>query len=676
MKPLKVLSLFDGISCGMIALERAGISIDTYQAWEIEPSAIKISQAHYPNIIQNGDVLKTDFTSFQDYDLLMGGSPCFAEGTMIKTIEGFKEIQDIKVGDMVLTHTGTYKKVYDTMNRTANNYCIVTGENMEKIVCTPNHPFYTKTMNRKYEKSKYKRKLSEECSWTPVEHFKKIKNTRNEIQTHTYLCSVTDTIEQYPTYNGTEMKVNQFVTQIKNELDLQDENLWYIIGRYLGDGWLKYKYKKNKKLLSGVVICCGKDEEKELEEKVKATNLHYYKNEERTTFRFTIINLELATYLLQFGQGAKNKHLIKDVYFLPSNLMKHFLNGYLDADGYYTTNTRTYVSVSKQLAYGIKYLINKHYNKPCGLHIENARTHTIENRKVQGSNTYLGISPIEDKKQKHYFVEDNYIFTPYKNVEYINEPIKVYNFSVEEDESYTANGIVVHNCTNWSCAKNHTAKEKKELYINEGMGWELFKQYKRCLDEAQPTYFLYENNYRISQNIIDNISLELGVQPILIDSALVSAQRRKRLYWTNIPNVTQPEDLGILLRDIYQPDPSLVKTDIRILHTAIETPNYVKYDLLQKGNWSQQDRLYYLDGKAPTIPKSRTKTKCNILLDKSDLSTYKQISVLEAERCQTLPDNYTNVEGLTETQRFEAIGNGWTVNVITHILNNLKDVIK
>lgn len=231
-------------------------------------------------------------------------------------------------------------------------------------------------------------------------------------------------------------------------------------------------------------------------------------------------------------------------------------------------------------------------------------------------------------------------------------------------------------CTNWSCAKNHTAKAKKELYINEGMGWELFKQYKRCLDEAQPAYFLYENNYRISQNIIDNISLELGVQPILIDSALVSAQRRKRLYWTNIPNVTQPEDLGILLKDIYSFDPSLVKTDARILNSAIETPNYVKYDLLQKGNWSQQDRLYYLDGKAPTIPKSRTKTKCNILLDKNDLSTYKQISVLEAERCQTLPDNYTNVEGLTETQRFEAIGNGWTVDIIAHILKNLKDVIK
>ena len=92
-------------------------------------------------------------------------------------------------------------------------------------------------------------------------------------------------------------------------------------------------------------------------------------------------------------------------------------------------------------------------------------------------------------------------------------------------------------CTNWSCAKNHTAKVKKELYINEGEGWELFKQYARALEEAKPKYFLYENNYRISKNIVAAITSILGVEPIMIDSALVSAQRRKRLYWTNIPNV-------------------------------------------------------------------------------------------------------------------------------------------
>lgn len=226
-------------------------------------------------------------------------------------------------------------------------------------------------------------------------------------------------------------------------------------------------------------------------------------------------------------------------------------------------------------------------------------------------------------------------------------------------------------CTNWSCSKNHTAKVKKEMFINEGIGWELFKEYVRALKEAKPKYFLYENNYRMPQNIMENITLELGVDPIMIDSATVSAQRRKRLYWTNIPNVTQPEDKGLTLKDVFIYDANLIKHDERIAETAVFTPNYVKYDLLHKGHYSQAYRLYYLDGKSPTIPRCRTETKCNILLDKSDVTTYKIISPIEAERLQTLPDNYTL--GVPKTRRFEAIGNGWTVDVIAHILKGIKE---
>ena len=73
---MKVLSLFDGISCGMVALERAGIPVERYVAYEIEPNAIKISEKNYPMIEHCGDVTKADFTQYQGFDLLIGGSPC------------------------------------------------------------------------------------------------------------------------------------------------------------------------------------------------------------------------------------------------------------------------------------------------------------------------------------------------------------------------------------------------------------------------------------------------------------------------------------------------------------------------------------------------------------------------------------------------------------------------
>lgn len=73
---MKVLSLFDGISCGRAALERAGIPVERYVAYEIEPNVIKISKKNYPQIEQCGDVFAADFTQFKGFDLLIGGSPC------------------------------------------------------------------------------------------------------------------------------------------------------------------------------------------------------------------------------------------------------------------------------------------------------------------------------------------------------------------------------------------------------------------------------------------------------------------------------------------------------------------------------------------------------------------------------------------------------------------------
>lgn len=73
---MKVLSLFDGISCGKVALERAGIQIEEYVAFEIDKYAIKISKKNHPDIIQRGDVAKADFSEFEGFDIVIGGSPC------------------------------------------------------------------------------------------------------------------------------------------------------------------------------------------------------------------------------------------------------------------------------------------------------------------------------------------------------------------------------------------------------------------------------------------------------------------------------------------------------------------------------------------------------------------------------------------------------------------------
>lgn len=101
-------------------------------------------------------------------------------------------------------------------------------------------------------------------------------------------------------------------------------------------------------------------------------------------------------------------------------------------------------------------------------------------------------------------------------------------------------------CTSWSIAR--MGRETQP----EGIGWELFDNYLIAWNKFRPEYFLYENNKSMAGPIREQITAELGVEPILINSARVSAQNRQRLYWTNIPGVKQPEDRGIVLQDILE----------------------------------------------------------------------------------------------------------------------------
>jgi DNA (cytosine-5)-methyltransferase 3A len=196
----------------------------------------------------------------------------------------------------------------------------------------------------------------------------------------------------------------------------------------------------------------------------------------------------------------------------------------------------------------------------------------------------------------------------------------------------------------------------------------LFWEYVRLLKELKPKYFLLENVV-MKKDWADVISNELGVEPIEINSNLVSAQNRRRFYWTNIPNVEQPKDKGILLRDIIYDDSYKVFTDERITKTKKITKNYIKWDLSGKKYWSQQDRAYFKEKKICTLPKAQPSSKLNIVLDYEN-DIYRRIHPIEAERCQNVPDNYTS--GVSDNKRLEMIGNGWTVDVIAHIFKNIK----
>ena len=213
-----------------------------------------------------------------------------------------------------------------------------------------------------------------------------------------------------------------------------------------------------------------------------------------------------------------------------------------------------------------------------------------------------------------------------------------------------------------SCQNLSIAGNRKGLQGDES---KLFFEYLRALQEIKPKYFLLENNASMTKENKDLISQYMGCQPILINSELVSAQVRKRLYWTNIPNIEQPKNQNKFLKDIVQP-----REDKRDFEC---TERFKAKKVGTLAHKKAHGGVRTLEQKSKTLTCGQQISNSGATTIKYGEDSYYIPTPLECERLQTLPDNYT--EGLSKTQRYKCIGNGWTVDVIAHIFKHYKKAV-
>jgi DNA (cytosine-5)-methyltransferase 3A len=206
----------------------------------------------------------------------------------------------------------------------------------------------------------------------------------------------------------------------------------------------------------------------------------------------------------------------------------------------------------------------------------------------------------------------------------------------------------------------------------KGLGFDdprsqLFFEYVRLLGALKPRWFLLEN-VRMKQHDQNIITALLGVAPVKINSADFSAQNRERLYWTNIP-VAPSVDRGILLADILE-----IQGDVDRDKSYCIDANYHKGGNLKSYAKGRRQLVFPVREKSNTLrvggrgspPEAKQCWDSFAMRD----GTFRKLTVTECERLQTLPDGYT--EGVSNTQRYRAIGNGWTVDVIAHILRGIQ----
>ena len=240
----------------------------------------------------------------------------------------------------------------------------------------------------------------------------------------------------------------------------------------------------------------------------------------------------------------------------------------------------------------------------------------------------------------------------------------------------TVDGVKITSLEQYLELKNNGFEFKGESY--------LFWEYIRLLNEIKPKYFLLENVV-MKKEWEDIITEAMGVEPILINSSLVSAQNRRRLYWTNIPNVEQPEDRGIklvdILEDIDMVNPSAVRG--RRLNKATILGRRLNDDGKREDNNKSIPITQCLEVRATNTDKSNcltTVSKDNVLTImpigrhpdafKNKLP-FRYYTVKEYCRLQTVPDDYFG-DVISESQIKKALGNGWTVDVIAHIFSYIK----
>lgn len=442
---MKYVSIFSGIEAATVAWQPLGWEPLAFS--EIDPFPSTVLQHHYPDIPNLGDITKIDWNPYKGQaDLVVGGSPCFPQGTLILTSEHLKPIEEIKVGDMVLTHRNRWRRVTATGSKIADTI-VLRGNGVSSLECTPNHPFYART--RVHRESGYGYEYKQE--WIPA----------------------TDMVgRQWLNMNAATEPLP--VPALPDGVSLTEPFL-RLIGTWLSLG--------------------------------QSSSLPAFRFDSRSINRWV---------MKQFG--GKEKHIPSWVYGLSENLRISLLEGYfqrMDSVRYAQPCS------GMQLLVGMKILAAGAGYRSSILYEENPSIHSTGTYRIK-----FNTSPIDSDD----FDDDGYWGrVNEKTVGRSN--VLVYNLEVEDDHSYVAAGIAVHNCQSFS-----VAGKREGLAGASGLMFE----YIRAVRELRPRWFVWENvpgaftsergeAYR--QLLSEMDALGYGLAWRVLDAQFFGvAQRRERVF--------------------------------------------------------------------------------------------------------------------------------------------------
>ena len=333
-----------------------------------------------------------------------------------------------------------------------------------------------------------------------------------------------------------------------------------------------------------------------------------------------------------------------------------------------------------------------------GIHVENYYSSEIDKYAIQIADKNFPQDTVNRLGSVIDLTEEQLLALPKIDILIGGSPCQGFSMAGTKKGSSTECGIDVTTLDQYLTLKSQNFAFNGQSY--------LFWEYVRILHILKPKYFFLEN-VRITKKWLPMFNGTLGVEPISINSNLMSAQNRPRFYWTNIPDIKMPEDKNIQLKDILETNESIIgairgryitndgkTTQVMELNkttkpdclTTASKDNAVICDSIRPGvaeNIARDHQLMTSDKNtfnmkcASGFQDNKIGIKKSPCLRASNSGTYilngykyRRLTVIECERLQTVPDNYT--EGVSTTQRKRMLGNGWTIDVIAHMFKNIK----
>lgn len=389
-------------------------------------------------------------------DLVVGGYPCFAAGTLVLTERGYWPIEDVAVGDRVLTHLGRWRRVVSVMSRDDAPLWRLDAQGVPGVVTTPEHPFWSRRQGRWWdnEARRYKRTFSE------------------------------------PSWDRADSLLNARVSQVLPEVQPDDHSteFWWVIGRWLADGHcVRRKLTGKGNPVVGdqgrAVFSIGRAKADEFARRVAAAGFHAYRSEERTASRFHVTNQSLYHFLAAFGSGASGKRIPGFAVGLDPTRAESLLLGYLSGDGSRMRNPEVWsaTTTSKALALGLALVAQRAWGRVASIRKHTPPPHCIIEGRTVNQRPFYKLS-IPDSNRAA-FVDGAYGWKQVRKSAPAGRG-RVWNIAVEEDESYCADGAVVHNCQPFSVAGRRRGEDDPR---------HLWPQVARIVSEVEPPFVFFEN---------------------------------------------------------------------------------------------------------------------------------------------------------------------------------------